>query len=580
MIFINLTTMNRTNLWIIAVISFCYCHMVDCQASYLDNGSLSSIFDEFHLLQSRGFRDYEEDSRHKKLEAYKKLKDKSDLIQNRGLSQEDHHNLSTYNFLISNEIFSLESMEYLIPMNAEGGFYNNIAYTINSANLKDTASVSRYAARLKEIPKDIAGNIGLLKIGITKGVLPPKLVASKYKLLTSPFMEKSSRDNLLMKPFYSTSSELGEKAEEIELVLWNIILNTVIPAYEELDSFMQNQYIPACNEEIGAQHMKNGKAYYEQKVKYFTTLDLTPEIVFEMGLSEVERIKLEMDQVIKSTDFKGSFAEFVQFLRTDPGFYPKTPRELIMQASYFSKKIDGKLPEYFNKLPRLPYGVEPVPEAIAPYYTMGRYSEGSEARHRAGAYWINTHNLESRPLYVLPALTLHEAVPGHHLQIALSREMTEIPSFRKSLYLSAFGEGWGLYAEFLGKEMGIYEDQYQDFGRLTYEMWRACRLVVDVGMHYKDWTREDALHYLIEHTALSIHECNTEIDRYIGWPGQALAYKIGELKIKECRQKAEKMLGKRFDIRTFHDAILENGSVPLFILDEVVDDYIQENSIK
>jgi uncharacterized protein (DUF885 family) len=286
-----------------------------------------------------------------------------------------------------------------------------------------------------------------------------------------------------------------------------------------------------------------------------------------------------MDVIIAQLGFEGTFAEFLDFLRTDPRFYAKTPHELLAEASYFSKKIDGKLPGYFGRLPRLPYGVAPVPDEIAPRYTSGRYVEGSYEDNKAGTYWVNTYRLDSRPLYILPALTLHEAVPGHHLQISLDAERklereTPLPEFRGAYYISAFGEGWALYTEWLGKEMGIYEDLYQQFGALTYEMWRACRLVVDPGMHAMGWSRQKALEFMASNTALSMHEINTEIDRYIGWPGQAVSYKIGELKIRELRKDAEAALGKKFDLRAFHDKVLENGSVPLFVLERVMQEWI------
>jgi len=305
---------------------------------------------------------------------------------------------------------------------------------------------------------------------------------------------------------------------------------------------------------------------------------MTPDEVFAKGESEVARIKSEMLNVIAASGFKGNFADFIAFLRKDPQFYAKTPRELLYRATWLAKKMEGKLPQYFNTLPRMPFTVEEVPAAIAPNYTGGRYSEGSYETGKAGAYWVNTYKLESRPLYVLPSLTLHEAVPGHHLQIMLSRELKNVPKFRENLYISAFGEGWGLYSEYLGIESGMYETAYENFGRLTYEMWRACRLVVDVGLHYKGWTRERAVDFMASNTALSMHEVNTEIDRYIGWPSQAVSYKIGELKIRELRKEAEKELGDTFEIKEFHDLILSYGSIKLSTLERIVKVWIMEKS--
>src|SRR5829696_2724628 len=280
-------------------------------------------------------------------------------------------------------------------------------------------------------------------------------------------------------------------------------------------------------------------------------------------MSEVQRIKKEMDSVIKAVSFKGSFADFIQFLRTDKQFFVDSPDALLKEASFIAKKIDGQLPKLFGKLPRMPYGVEPVPDYLAPSYTTGRYSGTSIRSKRGGMYWVNTYNLPSRTLYTLESLTLHEAVPGHHLQISLSQELTNLPEFRQRFYVNAFGEGWGLYSEYLGYELGLYKNPYSLFGRLTYEMWRACRLVIDVGIHWKGWTREQAVSYLADNTALSLHEVNTEVNRYIAWPGQALSYKMGELKIIALRRKAEAALGEKFDVRRFHDALLSEGSVTL-----------------
>jgi uncharacterized protein (DUF885 family) len=311
-------------------------------------------------------------------------------------------------------------------------------------------------------------------------------------------------------------------------------------------------------------------------VRSFTTLEVTPEEVHQIGRGEVARIHTEMETVMRKTGFGGDFAAFLAFLRTDPRFYAKTPDQLLKEAAWIAKRMDGKLPSLFGRLPRLPYGVEPVPAHLAPKYTAGRYVQAPIDGTRAGTYWVNTHALESRPLYALEALTLHEAVPGHHLQIALQQELQGLPAFRKVAGVGAYIEGWGLYSERLGLEAGFYTDPYSDFGRLTYEMWRACRLVVDTGVHALGWTRQQAIDFLAGNTALSLHEVGTEVDRYISWPGQALAYKMGELKIRELRAYAEKELGVRFDVRAFHDAVLAHGPVPLTVLDEQVRAWVKE----
>jgi len=352
------------------------------------------------------------------------------------------------------------------------------------------------------------------------------------------------------------------------------IMQSVVPAYREFLDFFVKEYVPGSRTTIGASDMPGGRAYYEHLVRKFTSLPLTPEEVHETGLREVARIDVEMREVMRTTGFTGEFPAFLEMLRTDKRFFATTPDQLLKEASRIAKRMDGALPSLFGKLPRLPYGVEPVPDHIAPKYTAGRYVPAPIGGTRAGTYWVNTYALESRPLWALEALTLHESVPGHHLQIALQQELTGVPAFRKVFDADAFTEGWGLYSERLGLEAGFYTDPYSNFGRLTYEMWRACRLVVDTGMHAKGWTRDQAMEYMAAHTALSRHEITTEIDRYISWPGQALAYKTGELKIRALRKRAEEALGPKFDRRAFHDALLANGAIPLDMLDEQVNAYI------
>jgi len=354
------------------------------------------------------------------------------------------------------------------------------------------------------------------------------------------------------------------------------IMQGAVPGYKALLDFMKTEYVPRARTSIGASSLPRGREYYAHLVRSFTTLDLTADQVHEIGRQEVLRIRAEMDAAMAKTGFQGNFAAFLNFLRTDPRFYAKTPEELLENASYIAKRMDGKLPSLFGRLPRLPYGVEPVPAHLAPKYTGGRYIPAPIGGTQAGEYWVNTYALDKRPLYTLEALTLHEAVPGHHLQIALQQELTGLPEFRRFSDVGAFVEGWALYAERLGLEAGFYKDPYSDFGRLTYEMWRACRLVVDTGIHAKGWTRAEAMEYLESHTALSLHEVRTETDRYISWPGQALCYKMGELKIRELRGQAEQALGQKFDVRSFHDVVLGSGAVPLTVLEEQVRAYIAE----
>ena len=345
----------------------------------------------------------------------------------------------------------------------------------------------------------------------------------------------------------------------------------------KIKSFFENEYFPNTRKGLGISTIPNGKEFYQNRINYFTTSSqYSADDIYQIGLNEVARIKEEMQKIIDDLGFKGSFADFLKFLRTDEQFYPKTADELLIFARDIAKRIDAELPKFFKTLPRKPYGVVPVPADLAPNYTGGRYF-GSRGETTAGFYWVNTYNLPSRTLYTIPALTAHEAVPGHHLQISLNNELPEnIPSFRRKLYLSAYGEGWGLYSEYLADEMNIYTTPYEKFGQLTYEMWRACRLVVDTGVHAKGWTRQQMIDYMSKNTALSIHEVTTETDRYISWPAQALSYKIGEIKIRELRKKAEVALGDKFDIREFHEVILEEGTVTLSIMEERIDSYIQK----
>jgi uncharacterized protein (DUF885 family) len=353
------------------------------------------------------------------------------------------------------------------------------------------------------------------------------------------------------------------------------IAESIVPGYRKFLEFMRDEYVPAARDSIGASALPRGRELYRHRVKRFTTTDLTPEEVHEIGQAEVKRIRGEMQAIIRRVGFQGDFSAFVDDLRTNPKFYPETPEQLLKEVAYVLKRMDGELPKLFGTLPRLPYGIQEVPAYIAPRTTTAYYMPGAGDGSRAGNYYVNTYNLKSRPLFEVEALSLHEAVPGHHLQIARQQELSDLPKFRRYADVTAFIEGWGLYSERLGLEVGFYQDPYSDFGRLSYEMWRACRLVVDTGMHYLGWTREQAIDFMANNTALSLHNIRAEVDRYIAWPGQALAYKMGELKIRELRAKAEKELGERFDVRAFHDVVLGSGAVPLDVLEENVTGYIE-----
>lgn len=481
------------------------------------------------------------------------------------LSIEDGINQDLLTLIITDEIEGLKFETHKFPLNAEGGFLTGIIYGINGTRIKSEKDEKEYIEKLEALPAYIDDRIGHLKGAMESGNVSPKLIVNICLGMV---------DEVLMSKPEATFFALPTKGSSIESQTSEIVKSEIIPAYQKLSTFLIDEYLPVAQENIGIRSIPDGEAYYEHRVRYFATDKITPQEVFDIGMSEVKRIRAEMEKIIEEVNYEGSWTEFQEFLRTSPQFYAKSPQEILNKAAWITKQMEGELPKYFNKLPRLPLTVKPVPAAIAPNYTSGRYSPGSYESKKAGEYWVNTTKLNSRPLYALPALTLHEGVPGHHTQIMLAAEM-DLPDFRKNTYLSAFGEGWALYCEYLGKEAGIYTTQYEDYGRLVYEMWRACRLVVDPGMHYFGWTREKAFNFMKENTALSILEIDNEINRYIGWPGQAISYKLGELKIKELRKYSESELGDSFEISEFHDQILSNGSIPLNALERVIKNWVQ-----
>jgi uncharacterized protein (DUF885 family) len=414
-------------------------------------------------------------------------------------------------------------------------------------------------------------------MGLERGMTQPRAILEGIEHSAAAHAVGNARASAFFTPFQKFPVGVPEaRRDGLREAARRAIEISIVPAYRKLTKFLTEEYIPGARETLGAVRLPQGEAYYAQRIKHFTTLDLSAKEIHQIGLEEVARIREEMQVVIEEVGFEGSFAEFLAFLRTDPRFYPSTADELLREASYIAKRMDGQLPALFKTLPRQPYTVEAVPDSIAPKYTAGRYVSGRAGGTQPGRYWVNTYALDTRPLYNLEALSLHEAVPGHHLQGALNAELEDLPSFRRYSYLSAFGEGWGLYSEWLGIEAGFYTDPYSNFGRLTYEMWRACRLVVDTGVHAFGWTRQQVIDYLAANTALSMHEIGTETDRYISWPAQALSYKIGELKIKELRRRAEDALGNRFDVREFHDAVLLSGSIPLRVLEQKIDRFIEQ----
>lgn len=489
----------------------------------------------------------------------------------------DQVNYDIFKRQLENGIAGFELGDYQMPFNADSGFHSGFARQPEEMPLATVKDYQNYISRLRAWPRYVREQIELMRIGIQRGMTVPRETLTGYDKTIAAHVVDDPAKSVFWAPFEKFPSTVPEaERERLRQEGRSAVVDDAVAGYREFLDFYRKEYEPHARATLAATALPNGRAFYQQQIRQYTTLDLSPEEIHKIGLSEVDRIAKEMNDVMRQVGFKGDFAAFLKFLRTDPRFYARTPQELLERASFIAKKIDGMLPSEFKTLPRLPYTVRPVPADIAPKYTSGRYVEAPQGSTQPGIYWVNTFQLESRPYYNLNALTLHEAVPGHHLQISLSRELGDLPDFRRFSYISAFGEGWGLYSEWLGLEMGIYDDPYSNFGRLTYEMWRACRLVVDTGVHSMGWTRQQAIDYLATRTALPLHEVETEVDRYISWPGQALSYKLGELKIKELRRKAEKELGTGFDVRAFHDVVLGSGSVPLNVLEANVDRWIGE----
>ena len=492
------------------------------------------------------------------------------------LSEQNQINHAILSYRLANEIDEYRFGAHMMPLTSESGFHTSLGFLAQYSSFKSQDDYRHYLQRLSAIPRYMQQQTQWMQQGLATGMSQPKAVLKGFEQSILSYIVADPTQSLFFRPFKQKPDYINDADWQALTAQAKLqITEAVNPAYQAYYQFFVEQYLPASRDSIAASELPDGAAYYQTRIQHYTTLQMTPQQVHQIGLDEVKRIRAEMQAVIDELGFSGSFADFVQFLRTDAQFYAKTPDELMRYAAFLSKKADAELPKLFKTLPRTPYGVVPVPAEIAPKYTTGRYS-GPSRDDQAGFYWVNTYRLDRRPLYEMEALTLHEAVPGHHLQIALAREQAKLPDYRRSFYTSAFGEGWGLYAEYLGLEMGFYQDPYNNFGRLTYEMWRAARLVVDTGMHSMGWSRQQAIDFLAANTALSMHNVTTEIDRYISWPGQALSYKLGEITIKRLRNEAEQALGERFNIREFHDIVLGNGSVPLAVLEQQVRSYIRQ----
>jgi uncharacterized protein (DUF885 family) len=513
--------------------------------------------------------DVSEEAQLRRHEYWKAVRAQLDEISCQRLERKDCINFRIYVKQIDNYLAAYETRSYLIPFNSDSGFYMGLAMLPQETDFSNLDDYRNYLGRLHQLPRLMDQYIALMRTGLELGITQPRVILDGRDGPIKAQLVESTDQSPFFSPFQTLpESVVGGERAELLATADQVISKEVIPAYQRLYDFFQQEYIPGARKTLGASELPGGERFYQAQIQLYVTLDMSPDEIHRMGLQQVARIRAEMQAIIDDLGFEGDFAAFLQFLRTDPQFYAKTPRELLATASYYAKKIDGRLPMLFGHLPRQPYGVAPVPADIAPFYTSGRAVSAPLDSLRGGYYWVNTYDLPSRPLYAIPALTLHEGAPGHHTQGALAMEQQDQPPFRRYDYISAFGEGWGLYSEKLGVEMDIYETPYEDFGRLTYEMWRACRLVIDTGIHAKQWTREQALDLLSSNTALSIHEITTEVDRYISWPGQALSYKLGEYTLWKLRAQAEQDLGDAFDVRAFHDFILSLGSVPLDVLGE------------
>ena len=508
---------------------------------------------------------------------YEEILERLSEVDRAQLERDERTSAAIFERQLRDNIAGFEFGAWQIPLNADSGFHIGFSRLPRRVPLRSTEDYDNYVSRLNAWSDLVDQQIANMRVGLEGGMVLPKVVMQGLDGTYDTHIVDDVEQSVFWEPFAKFPEAVSENdRDRLREAGRGAIETSIVPGYRRFSEFMKGEYIPNGSDDIAAYSLPNGPEYYAQRVRYYTTLDITPEEVHEIGLSEVARIRADMEELIDSTGFRGTFDEFLEFLRTDERFYAKTPEELLNYAKALSKTIDAQMPKFFKTMPRMPYGVEAVPDHIAPKYTTGRYVGPPEGSTEPGYYWVNTYDLPSRPLYNIPALTLHEAAPGHHTQNALARELENQPNFRRYQYISAFGEGWGLYSELLGEEMGLYEDPYDRFGRMTYEMWRACRLVVDTGMHAKGWTRQQAMDFLASNTALPLHEIKTETDRYISWPGQALSYKMGEIKIRELRAMAEERLGpQKFDIREFHDVVLLGGSVPLPVLEANVTEWVE-----
>lgn len=505
---------------------------------------------------------------------YGRILDELEGIDKDSLSTANQINRRVFAWLLGNESATMASSWRYMRFTTYSGWHIDLARVVALTRFRNEQSYRDYLARLAQVGRYADENIALMRRGIVTGYVQPCATLTGYAESISGYIAAVPEQSVFFAPFVNPSVKAPALEKQLVGEAKRIIAEFVNPAFTRYHKFFIEEYQPACRDSVGLSQLPGGRELYAHFIRFFTTLDTDADTVHALGLAEVQRIRAEMQAIIDGVEFDGEFADFLQLLRTDPKFYPQDADSYLARAAAIAKRVDGMLPEYFADLPRNTYGISPVPSPIAPKTSTAYYQPGAADGSRAGQYFLNLFDLKSRPLYELTALTLHEAVPGHHLQISIQQELEGMPEFRRHYYFHAYGEGWGLYAEHLGEEMGLYKTPYDQFGRLVYEMWRACRLVVDSGIHAKDWTRQQAIEFMAANTALSIHNITAEVDRYITWPGQALAYKHGELKIKALRRRAERALGERFSLRDFHSRVLATGAVPLTVLDEDIQEWI------
>ena len=495
------------------------------------------------------------------------FRNRLNAIDQTALSPAERVNAAVLNSVLTEQIEDAKFREWEMPLDSDSNFWS---YLAASSGFQTVEDYDTYIARMASLPRYFAEHTANMRAGLARGFSVPQVTLEGRDVSLQAYAGDDAEQNPFWKPFEQMPERFSEADRERLLAAGRgEIAASIIPAYRKLLSFMREEYVPNTRTPLAAEKMPDGEAYYAQQIRQYTTLNLSADEIHAIGLKEVARIEAAMRAIMSEVGFEGTIAEFNESLRTNPQFVARTGDELMGVSSYVAKRVDGKLGDYFGFLPRHRFSIRPVAPDIAPFYTAGR-----------GGYeycQMNTYDLPSRPLYNIPALTLHECAPGHSFQAAFQREQGAAPRFRRNIYFSGMGEGWGLYTEFLGEEMGIYRTPYERFGRLSYEMWRAARLVIDTGIHSQGWSRDRALSYLADRTALSRHEVGTEIDRYISWPGQALAYKLGEMQIRELRIKAEEQLGEEFDIRKFHDIILALGSVPLPVLQDRIESFIADS---